>query len=270
MSATISTTGTYLDRILANTVLELAERRTRTSVSELERIAVDRDAPLSLELALRTAGVSVIAEMKRASPSKGAIAPDTRAEDVACDYLSGGAAAISVLTDERFFGGSLDDLRAVATLAHDDPAPRPVLRKDFVIDAYQIVEGRAAGADAVLLIVAALSDEQLTELLSSAESHRLCTLVEVHDEHELDRALTAGASLIGINNRDLRTFSVSLSTTERLAPRVPPSVTLVGESGITTRADIARLGQSGVHAVLVGETLMRAPDRLQALRDLLS
>lgn len=270
MTVALPTTGTYLDRILVNTAAELTERRSRTSLSELERLGSQRSAPLSLEPALRAPGVSVIAEIKRASPSKGPIAPDASAEDVARDYLAAGAAAISVLTDQRFFGGSIDDLRSVAALAHHDPTPRPVLRKDFVIDPYQISEAHAAGADAILLIVAALADTQLAELLAAANGFGLSTLVEVHDEAEMERAFAIGATLIGVNNRDLRSFTVNLATTERLAPLVPSGATLVGESGITTRTDIERLGRAGVHAVLVGETLMRASDRRQALRELLT
>lgn len=263
-------TGAYLDRILANTAAELAERRARAPLDYLERIIDERSPALSLEAALRSTQVTVIAEIKRASPSKGAIAPGADAGAIARDYSAGGAAAISVLTDQRFFGGSLDDLRVVADVAHAAAPARPVLRKDFVIDPYQIVEARAAGADAVLLIVAALSDDHLASLLATARAYQLSALVEVHDATEVERALHAGASLIGINNRDLRTFAVNLETTERLAPLVPSACTLVGESGITTREDVARLGRAGVHAVLVGESLMRSPDRAQAVRDLLS
>jgi indole-3-glycerol phosphate synthase len=215
--------------------------------------------------ALRRDATSIIAEVKRASPSKGPIAPDIVAVEVAAEYIAGGTAAISVLTDERFFHGSLDDLRLVAAVAEQTP----VLRKDFVLDAYQIAEARAAGAAAVLLIVAALTDESLRELHQAACEYGLDALVEVHDEAELERALAAEATLIGVNNRDLRTFEVDLVTTERLATLVPPEVTLVGESGIRTRADVERLGRAGVHAVLVGETLMRAPDRAAAVRELL-
>ena len=188
---------------------------------------------------------------------------------MAADYLAGGCAAISVLTDETYFGGSLDDLHQVAALAHEDTKPRPVLRKDFVVDEYQIIEARVAGADAILLIVAALTDEELAHLARVAENYGLDALVEVHDEAELKRALKIGPALIGINNRDLRTFNVDLATTERLAPRVPEGVTIVGESGIRTHQDIERLRRAGVHAVLVGETLMRQPDRAQAIRELL-
>jgi indole-3-glycerol phosphate synthase len=266
--ATPIQTGTYLDRILANTAKELADRKSTVPLSVLEGQARELPPALDLAQALRTGRVEVIAEIKRASPSKGEIAPGIVAVDVARDYLAGGAAAISVLTDERFFRGSLDDLRAVAKLAHADASPRPVLRKDFVIDTYQIVEARAAGADAVLLIVAGLSDGQLAELHAAALANGVSVLVEIHDEAELERALRITPRLLGINNRDLRTFNVDLATTERLAPQIPTEITIVGESGIANHADLARLGRAGVHAVLVGESLMRQADRAAALREL--
>lgn len=264
-----ATTGTYLDRILDNTAREVEERKGRTPLTDLERSALTQTTPISMTNALRSTGVTVIAEVKRASPSKGEIAPGIDAAEVARDYIAGGASAISVLTDERFFRGSLDDLRVVAAVAHDPSRPTPVLRKDFIIDPYQITEARAAGADCILLIVASLDDERLKSLLQQAHNLGMDALVEVHDEQELDRALKAGATLVGVNSRDLRTFTVDLETIERLAVLVPPDITLVGESGIRTREDVERLGQAGVRAVLVGETLMRAPDRAVALRELL-
>ena len=264
-----TTTGTYLDRILDNTAREVAERKGRTPLSDLLRDALTQPAPISMANALRSTNVTVIAEVKRASPSKGEIAPGIDAAEVAQEYITGGASGISVLTDERFFSGSLDDLRAVAAAAHNPLHATPVLRKDFVIDPYQVIEARAAGADCILLIVAALDDERLTSLLQQASDLGMDVLVEVHDEREMERAIRAGATLIGVNSRDLRTFTVDLATIERLAALVPSSITLVGESGIRTREDIERLGRAGVHAVLVGETLMRAPDRVAALRELL-
>lgn len=264
-----TTTGAYLDRILANTASELERRKTLRTLSEIEREAAGQPAPLPFVAALRGTGVSLIAEVKRASPSKGAIAPDVIATDVAREYIAGGATAISVLTDETFFRGTIEDLEAVASLGRGSQPPIPVLRKDFVIDPYQIVEARAAGASAILLIVAALERTLLTELLDVARGANLTALVEVHDEAELETALGVGASLIGVNNRDLRSFGVDLATTERLATLVPDGVTLVGESGIRARADVQRLGRAGVHAVLVGERLMVAPDRAAAVRELL-
>ena len=189
---------------------------------------------------------------------------------VAASYLAGGAAALSVLTDEPFFKGSLEDLTAAAEVAHRQAQPAPVLRKDFILDPYQIVEARAHGADAILLIVAALSDAYLRELLAAATEQGMDALVEVHDEAEIERAVAAGASLIGINNRDLRTFTVDLAVTERLAPLVPPGRVLVGESGVFSAVDVQRLGRAGVAAVLIGEGLILAEDRTAAVRSLLS
>jgi len=265
-----TTTGTYLDRILENTAAELAERKRLRPLAEVVQEMKERPAPLPFADALvRPDDVSVIAEIKRASPSKGAIASGIIATDVAREYINGGAAAISVLTDEKFFHGTIDDLKAVATFAREGEQPTPTLRKDFVVDPYQIVEARSAGASAILLIVAALERYSLSQLHAFAWELGLDVLVEVHDVAELETALEIGARLIGINNRNLRTFAVDLATTERLAPLVPDPVILVGESGIRTRADVERLGQAGVHAVLVGETLMRAPDRAAAVRELL-
>lgn len=261
--------GTYLDRILENTAREIASRKKIISDADIRYVARERTHSVSLVDALRRPGVGVISEIKRASPSKGDIAPGIVATEVAADYLEGGCAAISVLTDEKFFGGSLDDLHQVAALAHADRIPRPVLRKDFVIDEYQIFEARAAGADAILLIVAALSDSELKSLSRTARNYGVDVLVEVHDEDELRRALRISPEIIGINNRDLRTFDVDLATTERLAARIPDGVLIVGESGIRTPEDIKRLADAGVDAVLVGETLMREADRANALRRLI-
>ncbi len=204
----------------------------------------------------------VIAELKRRSPSKGEIRPGF--EPVACAraYAEGGAAAISVLTDAHYFGGDLAYLDAVRAAV-----PLPLLRKDFVIDPYQVDEARAAGADAVLLIVRALDPETLRALRERAAAQGLDALVEVHDEEELEIALDAGADLVGVNNRDLRTFKTDLAVTERLAPRLAAAgVAVVGESGIFTRDQIRRLESAGAHAVLVGEALMRQPDVARALR----
>jgi indole-3-glycerol phosphate synthase len=265
---TPTTTGTYLDKILANTAREVANRKASSPLAELERQAAERAPARSLREALLTDPLNVIAEVKRASPSKGEIAPGIVAADVAADYLAGGCAAISVLTDETFFHGTLGDLTAVADLAHADERPRPVLRKDFVIDSYQVVEARAAGADAILLIVAALEDHELRALHVQANRLGMDVLVEVHDEMELERALAVHPSIIGINNRDLRAFEVDLAVTERLAPKIPAGIAIVGESGIHERADVERLEQTGVHAVLVGESLMRRTDRAVAIREL--
>jgi indole-3-glycerol phosphate synthase len=212
----------------------------------------------------------VIAEIKRASPSRGVFAAGVDPAEVAGEYVAGGAAAISVLTDAPFFQGSLADMAAAAQAAHAVEGGVPILRKDFVIDAYQIVEARAHGADAVLLIVAALSDEALGDLLSSADSLGMDALVEVHDENEMARAIAANASIIGINNRDLRTFDVDLGVTERLAPLAPQGAAVVAESGVFDAADAERLHRAGADAVLVGEGLITAPDRAEAVRALRS
>lgn len=266
--ATPINTGTYLDLILANTASELEARKRETSLPELEQRIADLPAPVSFAGALRGPGVSLIAEIKRASPSKGLIAGEIDVVEIAEEYLDGGASAISVLTDQIFFQGSLDDLTAVAAVAHTSHS-RPVLRKDFVIDSYQIVEARAAGADAILLIVAALDDRALAELYQAARSLGLGVLVEVHDDGELERALKIAPGIIGINNRNLRTFEVDLGTTERLADRIPAGIVKVGESGIHTPEDLDRLAHAGVNAVLVGESLMRQTDRAEAVRKLL-
>lgn len=262
-------TGTVLDRILARTANDVALRKAATPVASLEARAADRPAPISLAHALSRATMSIIAEFKRASPSKGRFRVEIEPSEIAKDYLAGGAAALSVLTDEPFFQGSMTDLTAAALVAHAAAVPAPVLRKDFVVDEYQLHEALAIGADAVLLIVAALEQPALIRLLRAARSLGLSPLVEVHDEAELGRALHAGAEVIGVNNRDLRTFKVDLGVTERLAPSVPSDVLVVGESGIFTAADVDRMQAAGARAVLVGESLIVAPDRAAAVRSLL-
>jgi indole-3-glycerol phosphate synthase len=210
----------------------------------------------------------VIAEYKRASPSKGRFPVEIEPVVLASEYAEGGARAISVLTDEPFFQGSIADLTAAATVAHSNHPALAVLRKDFILDEYQILEARAAAADAILLIVGALGQPALTRLLDFAGAIGLDALVEVHDEEELGRAEAAGARIIGVNNRDLRTFAVDLATTERLASiRSQPSL-LVAESGIHNRADVERLEAAGADAVLVGESLVLAKDRSAAIRHL--
>ncbi len=263
-------TGTFLDRIVARTLADLPARKIAIPTDVLERRATKQPAPVSFERALRSASLGVIAEIKRASPSKGEIAGGIDASVVARDYLAAGASAISVLTDEPFFRGSLADLEAVARLAHEDATPRPVLRKDFLVDPYQVIEARAAGADAVLLIVALLRGSALREMLAAVDRFRMQALVEIHDDSELDEAVRAGSRVIGINNRDLKTFNVDLATTERLAPLVPGDRTVVAESGISTRDDARRLKAAGAHALLVGESLMLAGDRSSAISELRS
>jgi indole-3-glycerol phosphate synthase len=216
------------------------------------------------EALARPGRINVVAEHKRRSPSRGAIREDLRPADVARDYEAAGAAAISVLTDEAFFGGRmahLEEVRAATGL--------PVLRKDFVLDPWQVWEARAAGADAVLLIVAALTDADLGGLLAVAREAGLDALVEVHDRGELDRALASGSRLVGVNSRDLRTLAVSLDAALALAPSIPDDVVAVAESGIRTGADVRRLRDAGFDAFLVGEHLMGAPDPGRALKRLL-
>ncbi|MEN8181064.1 MAG: indole-3-glycerol phosphate synthase TrpC [Myxococcota bacterium] len=254
-----------LDEIVSRKKREVAEARERVPPEVLERVARERREPLrDLRGALRAEkGVPVIAEIKRRSPSRGEIRPDF--DPVACAraYAEAGATALSVLTDAHYFGGELAFLEAIRPVA-----PLPLLRKDFVVDAYQVHESCAAGADAILLIVAALPLESLAELFERAREVGLAALVEVHDEAELETALGIGADLVGINHRDLRTFEVDLGRTARLAPRVPDGVILVAESGIFTHDQVQELRAAGAHAFLVGESLMREQDMGSALRRL--
>ncbi len=208
---------------------------------------------------------AIIGEIKKASPSKGVLAAQFDPASTARCYERGGAAALSVLTDREFFQGSLADLEAARRAAG-----LPVLRKDFVVDTTQILEAAAHGADAILLIAAILSDFELASFRRTAEELGMAALVEVHDEAELDRAAASGARIIGVNNRDLRTFAVGLETSLRLADRMPPGVLRVSESGIACRADIERLRGAGYHAFLIGETLMKAAGPEQVLRELLA
>lgn len=246
-----------LDEILEHKRVEVEEAKRAVSPEALSRAAEALEVPTrGFRRALRDAAAPrIVAEVKRRSPSRGAIRADCDPIGCAKAYAENGAAAISVLTDARFFGGSLDDLRAVR-----GAVTLPLLRKDFVVDSYQIDEARLAGADAVLLIVSALEPAALTGLLERATALRLDALVEVHDEAELETALARGANLVGINNRDLRCFETDLAVTERLAPRIPNGVVVVSESGITTPADVARMVEAGAHACLVGESLMREGD----------
>jgi len=263
-------TGSILDAILSRTVADLAARKMTVRGSDLEVAARFRPAPRRLRAALAGPEMSVIAEIKRASPSRGAFPVSIDPATVAKEYVAGGAAAISVLTDEPYFQGSLDDLDAAASVADATTRPVPVLRKDFVFDPYQIAEARAYGADAVLLIVVALDDSALAELLAATADWRMDALVEVHDEREMERAAAVGAKVIGINNRDLKSFAVDLGTTERLAPLAPGDAVIVAESGVFGASDVKRLHDAGAHAVLVGEGLITAPDRAAAIQALLA
>ncbi|MCS6831658.1 MAG: indole-3-glycerol phosphate synthase TrpC [Armatimonadota bacterium] len=254
-----------LGTILAHKVQEVAEAEARRPFSELEKRLPDTSPVRSFHDALtRTDGrVAVIAEVKKASPSKGVLCEHFDPLRIAQTYAQNGASAISVLTDEHFFQGHLEYLRVIR-----QNIPIPVLRKDFLISRYQVLEARVAGADAVLLIVAALSDGQLRDLLAYTHELGMDALVEVHTEEELHRALDAGATVVGVNNRDLTTFHTTLEVTERLAPQIPPGCILVSESGIENADDVRRVARAGAHAVLVGESLMRAEDIGQKLREL--
>jgi indole-3-glycerol phosphate synthase len=259
-----------LDTILEHKRAEVAARKATTPRAELE--ARVKDAPHALDFAgalKRGANglPAVIAEVKKASPSKGLIRPDFDPEAIARAYENAGAAAVSVLTDKAFFEGSLEYLTLVK-----NTVSLPVLRKDFIIVRYQLLEARAAGADAALLIVAALDAESLRTLMAEANEIGLQCLVEVHDEREMDIALGVGASVIGINNRNLQTFEVSLDTTGRLLRNADcgmRNAKTVSESGISTREDMVRLGKTGVDAVLIGEALMRERDIEAKLRELI-
>lgn len=258
---------TVLEKILARKREEVLARRAEESEAALiERARLQSPARgfvAALEQRIRNAAPAVIAEIKKASPSQGVIRADFDPEAIAKSYAAGGAACLSVLTDVDFFQGAdayLEQARAVCSL--------PVLRKDFVIDPYQIIEARALGADCVLLIVAALDDAQLAELHSCAVEHGLDVLVEVHDEAELERALQLDINLVGINNRDLHTFKTTLDTTFGLLADIPAGHLVVTESGIHTRDDVIAMQERGVHGFLVGEAFMRAPDPGGELRRL--
>jgi indole-3-glycerol phosphate synthase len=247
---------TILDRIVASKRGEIAAARSRVSEAELERRIAAAPPVRDFRAALDAPGtVQFIAEVKRASPSAGLIRPDFDPVAIAQTYAAHGAACVSVLTDEPFFQGHLTYLEQVRTAV----AP-PLLRKDFILDRYQLLEARAAGADAVLLIAEILDDESLLSLFREAHALGMQCLVELYDADNLPRVLGAGARLVGVNNRDLRTFVTRLEHTLELAERMPADCCLVSESGIRTRADVLRLQEAGVRAVLVGETLMRAPD----------
>ena len=256
-----------LTQILETKAGEVAARRVQRTLADLD--AVDAGPVRGFAAALRrkidAGGYGLIAEVKKASPSKGLIREDFSPADHARAYAAGGAGCLSVLTDAPYFQGHEDYLIAARAAC-----PLPVLRKDFMIDPWQVAEARAIGADAILIIVAALDDGAMREIEAAAVERGMDVLVEVHDEAELDRALTQLRSrLIGVNNRDLRSFETDLGVTERLAKLVPAGTLLVGESGIASHADCARLAQSGVRAFLVGESLMRHADVEAATRALL-
>ena len=251
-----------LTEIMAWKRKEVAERARPVSLKELAALNTRLPRPVSFARSLRRddGALAVIAEIKRRSPSAGAIAAGISAPEQALRYQTAGADALSVLTDEKFFGGSLDDLYAVTAAFAGTPPVRPCIRKDFMVHPVQIHEAREAGASAILLIVRALDDAELGMLFSCANAAGLDSLFEIHNESELDRALALGAKIIGVNNRDLAIFQCDLGLSERLIPRFPKHITAISESGIFTGADAARARACGAHAILCGEALMKAPD----------
>jgi indole-3-glycerol phosphate synthase len=252
-----------LERIVEETRDELARRREIVPLSQLEAALGDRPESRPFQEALTRPGISVIAEHKRRSPSAGVIREGAEAVDVVQAYERGGAAALSILTEPFHFAGSLDDLRAARAASE-----LPILRKDFTVDPYQLVEAAVGGADAVLLIVAALDDDPLAELHENARALDLDCVVEVHDERDLERALEIGADVLGINNRNLEDLTVDVATTHELMPDVPAGKTVVAESGYERRDQLEELERIGVDAVLIGETLMRASDPEEMVREL--
>jgi indole-3-glycerol phosphate synthase len=255
-----------LDEIFAQKRTEVAAARERVAVSDLETAIKGMPAPPDCAAALKGASGAtprLIAEVKYRSPSKGILCPDFDHLGLARTYAENGAAAISVLTDEKYFGGSLDYLREIAVLE----VGIPLLRKDFIFDRYQLLEACTAGASAVLLIVAMLEPAQLRDLLAAAHELGLEALVETHTPAEVDQALEAGARVIGVNNRDLHTFNVSLETSLQLRPQIPSDVVMVAESGIHTTEDVTRLAAAGVDAMLIGEGLVTAPDVAARVRE---
>ena len=256
---------TILERILDTKRAELEESRKLRPLDEVVAAAAQAAPALSLAEAAGRSGIQVVAEVKKASPSKGVIREDFDPVAIAAAYAGGGAAAISVLTDSEYFQGSLDYLRAIR-----EKVAVPLLRKDFIIDTYQVFEARAAGADAILLILAALSDQEAEPLAAVAEELGMDVLWEVHNIEEMHRVAAFSPRVVGINNRDLKTFEVSLETTRGLLPEVPADTVVISESGFFVREELEMMSDWGVDGFLVGEGLMRAEDPGEALRGLLS
>ena len=242
-----------LDKIIAQKREEVEQRKKVATITYLQQLIARQKPALDLAMALKGDHIRLIAEVKQASPSRGMLSPNFNPIELARTYAEGGAAAISVLTEANYFMGSIEHLAAIKEVVG-----LPLLRKDFIFDFYQIYESRAYGADALLLIVAILSQEQLKELVSLSHSLGLKCLVEVHNGDEVERAVLSEAEIIGINNRDLNTFTVDINTTHRLRPLVPKEKIVVSESGIKSRKDVEKLGKWGVDAVLVGEALVTA------------
>ena len=267
--STTQETGTVLDRIIVQTRIDIEQRKRQVSPEAMRELAWDGPVPTNLAAALRQDTVQVIAEVKRASPSKGRFPVEIDPPLVASQYAAGSAAGISCLTDGPFFQGSLDDLRAVTRVMQSLGRPIGVLRKDFTVDSYQIDEARAAGASAILLIVACLTDHDLHRLHAYAQDLGMTVIVEVHEDEELKRALAVEAQVVGINNRNLKSLKVDLEVTQRLAPQIPSGVVVIGESGIFARPDVETMAKSGVDAILVGESLILQNDRAAAVQSLL-
>ena len=256
-----------LDQIVKDSLEELENRKRSLPLAELKRVALEQSPPLDFASALCGDQVQLIAEVKKASPSRGVIRPDFDPVAIAQTYTRNGASAISVLTETKYFQGSLNHLKDVRNaLGNKRP---PLLRKDFITDPYQIYESRTYGADSLLLIVAILNLQKLKALLELSHELGMNCLVEVHNEAEVEIALRSGAKIIGINNRDLKTFTVDLATTERLRPLIPKDKIVVSESGIKNRHDMDKMRQWGVDAVLIGESLISAPDIAAKMKELL-
>ncbi|MEM1106173.1 MAG: indole-3-glycerol phosphate synthase TrpC [Pseudomonadota bacterium] len=265
--ALLKTTGTALDAILAYKVKEVAARKSETDLAGLLKRADAAPPPRGFATALTTVAAvgdnALICELKRKSPSAGDILPGADPCDIARDYEAGGAACLSVLTDGPSFGGSLDDLTDIA-----GATPLPLLRKDFMVDPWQVIEARAHGADAILIIMSAVDDALARSLGTAARDQGMDVLVETHTAAEVSRALTLAPDLLGVNNRDLKTMTTDLGVTARLAPSIPKDVALVSESGIAAPSDIIQLRESGARRFLIGESLMKQPDRAAATRRL--
>jgi len=256
---------TILDEICLHKREEVNLRQKKTPLADVISLAEGAPRPRDFEGAVTAAKINVIAEVKKASPSAGVIRRDFDPLGIARQYEKGGASAVSVLTDEKYFQGNLNFIPRIRKEVH-----LPVLQKDFIVSTYQIYEARCLGADCILLIVKILSDTELAEFLRCASALGLCALVEVHDEGELERALESGARIIGINNRNLDDFSVDISASDRLARRIPEGKVTISESGIVSAVDIRRLSSAGIDAFLIGESLLRSESPLESLRDLMS
>lgn len=253
-----------LDEIIARKKKEVEQRKKILPLAHLKKRIAQQRPPLDFALALKGKHMRLIAEVKQASPSRGILCPNFNPSELATTYAQGGANAISVLTEVNYFKGSLDHLVAIREVVK-----LPLLRKDFIFDPYQVYESRAYGADALLLIMATLSQEQFKELLSIGHSLGLKCLVEVHNETEVERALLGGAEILGINNRDLGTFTVDINTTGQLRPLIPRQKIVVAESGVRSRNDIEKLKGWGVDAVLIGEALVTANNILTKMKELM-